>query len=200
MLQLWQPWILNPLCLAGDWTCIPAVQRHLKSCCSTAGTLPHPFNYPSGLQRWGPFPKSGSPGKHPAPGRFGEPQWGCLTLIVRNRRYNFKEWEKCQSMKAIPSQSWTGPKFVLGRALPIESGISPWNNESPLTLSPWGSPQLWPHGFSGWCHFTSCLFSVVPSGLRPAGTCRFPHKGTWPPALFPELKELLGIFPRHILK
>ena len=36
--QLWQCWILNPLSLARDWTCVPALPRHSQSCCATAGT------------------------------------------------------------------------------------------------------------------------------------------------------------------
>ena len=28
----------NPLCLAGDWTCVRALQRCRPSCCATAGT------------------------------------------------------------------------------------------------------------------------------------------------------------------
>ena len=38
MLQLWQCWIFNPLCPAGDRTCVPALQRHHGSHCTTAGT------------------------------------------------------------------------------------------------------------------------------------------------------------------
>ena len=42
MQQRWQGWILNPLCPAGDWTCIPELQRH---CCTTVETLT--FNFKS---------------------------------------------------------------------------------------------------------------------------------------------------------
>ena len=38
--QLWQCWILNPLCWARDQTCIPALQRCHRSCCTTAGAPP----------------------------------------------------------------------------------------------------------------------------------------------------------------
>ena len=36
--QPWQRQILNPLCRAGDQTCIPALPRRHRSCCTTAGT------------------------------------------------------------------------------------------------------------------------------------------------------------------
>ena len=36
--QLWQRQILNPLCWAGDQTCIPALPRHRQSHCTTGGT------------------------------------------------------------------------------------------------------------------------------------------------------------------
>ena len=39
MPQLQQQWILNPLYRAGDWTHVPVLQRHCRSCCATAGTL-----------------------------------------------------------------------------------------------------------------------------------------------------------------
>ena len=35
--QLWQRWILNPLCQVRDRTCVPVLPRH-KSCCATVGT------------------------------------------------------------------------------------------------------------------------------------------------------------------
>ena len=38
MLQLCQHWIPNPLCWAGDRTCISVFQRCCRSCCTTAGT------------------------------------------------------------------------------------------------------------------------------------------------------------------
>ena len=38
ILQLWQCQILNPLCWAGDWTHVPALQRCLRSHCDTVGT------------------------------------------------------------------------------------------------------------------------------------------------------------------
>ena len=38
MQHRWQHWILNPLFLAGNQTCIPVHQRHSLSCCATAGT------------------------------------------------------------------------------------------------------------------------------------------------------------------
>lgn len=38
-LQLRQHWILNPLCQAGDWTCVSAFLRGCWSHCATAGTL-----------------------------------------------------------------------------------------------------------------------------------------------------------------
>ena len=38
MLQLRQHQILNPLCQATDWTCIPALQSFRWSHCATAGT------------------------------------------------------------------------------------------------------------------------------------------------------------------
>ena len=37
-LQVWQCQILNPLCKAGDQTCVPALQRYHQSCCATMGT------------------------------------------------------------------------------------------------------------------------------------------------------------------
>ena len=37
MPQLQQCWILNPLCQAGDWACMPVLQRHCWSCCATTG-------------------------------------------------------------------------------------------------------------------------------------------------------------------
>ena len=40
-LQLWERWILNLLCWAGDQTCVPALLRRSWSCCTTAGTLVH---------------------------------------------------------------------------------------------------------------------------------------------------------------
>ena len=36
--QLYQCWILNPLCWAGDWTCVPALPRRYWSLCATSGT------------------------------------------------------------------------------------------------------------------------------------------------------------------
>ena len=36
--QLWEHWILNPLCRAWDPTCIPALPRHHQSHCATVGT------------------------------------------------------------------------------------------------------------------------------------------------------------------
>ena len=38
-LQLWQRWILNPLCQARDQTCVLALQIHSRSLHATAGTL-----------------------------------------------------------------------------------------------------------------------------------------------------------------
>ena len=40
--QLWQRQILNPLCQAGDRTCIPVLLRCCWFCCATAGA-PHSF-------------------------------------------------------------------------------------------------------------------------------------------------------------
>ena len=37
--ELWPCRILNPLCRAGDWTCVPGLPGHHQSCCTTAGTL-----------------------------------------------------------------------------------------------------------------------------------------------------------------
>ena len=34
----WQCWIFNPLCWAGDRTCIPMLPRHCRFCCGTGGT------------------------------------------------------------------------------------------------------------------------------------------------------------------
>ena len=40
--QLWQCQILNPLCWAGDWTCVPVLQRSHQSHCVTLGApVPH---------------------------------------------------------------------------------------------------------------------------------------------------------------
>ena len=38
-LQLWQHWILNLLCWAGDLICVLVLQRHGQSHCAIAGTL-----------------------------------------------------------------------------------------------------------------------------------------------------------------
>ena len=38
MLKLQQHQILNPLCQAGDWTCVPVLQRPGRSHCATVGT------------------------------------------------------------------------------------------------------------------------------------------------------------------
>ena len=35
--QLWQCQILNPMCWAGDRTCVPSLPRCCLSCCVTAG-------------------------------------------------------------------------------------------------------------------------------------------------------------------
>ena len=43
--ELWQRWILNPLCPAGDWTCIPGLQRCRQSCFATARTPIWFFKY-----------------------------------------------------------------------------------------------------------------------------------------------------------
>ena len=43
--QLWQCWILNTLGQTQDWTCVPVLQRHLRSHCSLAGTPPCPFKW-----------------------------------------------------------------------------------------------------------------------------------------------------------
>ena len=37
-------WILNPLCQAGDWTCVPELQTCCQTHCTTAGTLRTAFN------------------------------------------------------------------------------------------------------------------------------------------------------------
>ena len=39
-------WILNPLCQAGDWTCVPALQRCHRSHCTTPGTPWSTFKWP----------------------------------------------------------------------------------------------------------------------------------------------------------
>ena len=38
-LQMWQLWILNPLCPVRKRTCVPVLPRHHLSCCVTARTL-----------------------------------------------------------------------------------------------------------------------------------------------------------------
>ena len=45
-LQLWQCWILNPLCWAGDQTWVPVLPRHCQSCRATAGN-PKSLSYHS---------------------------------------------------------------------------------------------------------------------------------------------------------
>ena len=45
--QLWQCWILNPLCQAGDLTCVPLLPRCCQSRCVTAGTPPLAHLIPS---------------------------------------------------------------------------------------------------------------------------------------------------------
>ena len=47
--QLRQCWISNPLCQAGDWTCVPVLPRRCWSCCATAGTPRVLFLFPSCL-------------------------------------------------------------------------------------------------------------------------------------------------------
>ena len=42
--QLWQSWILNPLCQAHDQTCFPALPRYCQSCCATA-LAPYFFSF-----------------------------------------------------------------------------------------------------------------------------------------------------------
>ena len=41
--KLWKHWILNPLCQARDWTCVPVLPKCWPSCCITAGTPNKPF-------------------------------------------------------------------------------------------------------------------------------------------------------------
>ena len=91
-------------------------------------------------------------------------QWRKLGILLKMKKV---------PMRALTSQSWTDPNFVLGRAFLLNPALLP----GIIRLiglyfsNPFGFSQLWSHDFPGWCHFANACFSMVPSGLSDVHGC-----------------------------
>ena len=76
-------------------------------------------------------------------------------------------------MRAVASQDWTDPKFVLERALLIDSNTSSRNSETPLTISVAPQDPFSSDPVVSWDSATlpAHVLSVVPSGLSDEHGC-----------------------------